>query len=59
MTVTGEGYVDAAKSTIGIIFNNFSLFVIVDFITSFIQFYALVICVLLPALLGDLWIYDN
>ena len=56
MAVTNESFIDSAKSTIGIIFNNFHLFIVVDFITDFMQFYALVLCVLLPSFLGGLWI---
>lgn len=31
MAVTGEGYISSAKSAIGLIFDNFGLFMIVDF----------------------------
>ena len=56
MSVTGEGYVDAAKSTVGLIFSNFYLFIVVDFITGFIEFYAFILCALLPSAIGSLMI---
>jgi len=57
MTVTGEGYVDSAKSALGLIWENFGLFVITDFITDFIQFYSILVCVLFPSFLGGYLIW--
>lgn len=36
----------------GLIARNFPLFWIVDFIAGFIQFYSLVICILVPSIIG-------
>lgn len=58
MSVTGEGYLDSAKSAIGLIFDNFGLFVIVDFFGEFMEVYEFLICVLVPALLGGGLVYQ-
>lgn len=52
MSVTGQNYFSCAKTTIGLISNNFPLFWIVDFISNFIHFYAIILCVLIPAIIG-------
>lgn len=52
MSVTAENYIASAKSAIALIFNNFGLFYVVDFITNFIQLYSLIFCVLIPSLIG-------
>lgn len=57
MSVTAESYCEAAKSTIGLIFRNFGLFMIVDFFTNFLQFYALIICAIIPAAAGAIIAY--
>mgnify|MGYP002369534327 FL=1 len=59
--VTGENYFGAAKTALGLIAGNFGLFVIVDFIVDFIQFYSLVVCVFIPAILGGglIWRAEN
>lgn len=59
MAVTGEGYIDAAKSAIGLIFDNFGLFVIVDFFTEFIELYAIIFSVIIPAIIGGIAIYTT
>jgi len=59
MALTGESYCDAAKSTISIIFDNFGLFIIVDWINDFVEFYGIIICVLIPAVLGGVISYYN
>ena len=43
----------------GLIFNNFPLFWIVDFIADFIQFYSLVLCILAPAIIGGAIIWKQ
>lgn len=57
MSVTGEGYIDAAKSAIGLIFDNFGLFIIIDFFTEFIEIYAIIFSVIIPAIIGGAIIY--
>jgi hypothetical protein len=57
MAVTNEGYIDSAKSAIGLIFDNFGLFMIVDFFAEFMEVYEIIICVLVPGILGGGLIY--
>ncbi len=52
MSVTGEGYIDAAKSTVSLIFSNFGVYYIVNFFSNFVNFYGTVMCVVGPSLLG-------
>ena len=52
MSVAGENFINSAKTTITLILGNFGLYYIVDFISNFIQFYALVVCVLIPSFIG-------
>lgn len=57
MAMTGEDYIDSAKTAISIIFENMGLFMIVDFFTDFLGIYSMIICVIVPALLGGGLIY--
>jgi hypothetical protein len=59
MALTGENFINSAKTALGLIFNNFPLFWIVDFIADFIQFYSLILCILAPALLGGAIIWKQ
>ncbi len=54
MTVTGEGYIDSAKSAAGIIFQNFGLFNIVETINSIVFIGGIVLSVGIPTLAGVL-----
>ena len=54
MTVTGESYVDSAKTALSIIFENFGLFTIVDFISGLISFFGILLAVGIPTLTGFL-----
>ena len=56
-TITAEGYIDSAKSAIGLIFDNFGVFIIVDFFVDFMEVYATIFSVLIPAILGGGIIY--
>ena len=58
MAVTGEGYIDSAKTAIGLIFDNFGVFIIVDFFVSFMEVYATIFSVLIPAVIGGGIIYS-
>lgn len=58
MSVTGEGYIDSAKSAISLIFSNFSLFIIIDYFSSFYDLFAAVFIGLVPALIGAGIIYQ-
>ena len=55
--ITAEGYIDSAKSAIGLIFDNFGVFIIVDFFVDFMEVYATIFSVLIPAILGGGIIY--
>ena len=55
MAVTGENFIDSAKSTIGIICSEFPLFTISRFITSLLVFWGVIISVGIPTVLGIVW----
>ena len=59
MSLTGENFISSAKTTLGIIYNNFPLFWIVDFIADFIQFYSLILCILAPSIIGGVIIWKD
>ena len=52
MSVTGESYIDSAKSTISLIFDNFSLFFVVDIISSIVQFTGIILICGVPSFVG-------
>ena len=54
MSVTGEGYIDSAKSAIAIILGNFPLFYIVDMIGTVVSLLGIIFIVGLPTLIGYL-----
>lgn len=59
MAVTGEGYIDSAKSTISLIFDNLGLFIIIDYFSSFYSVFATIFMGVLPALIGGGIIYQT
>ena len=54
MSVTGESYINSAKTALSIIFDDFALFNIVDFISSLVTFFGVLITVGVPTLVGFL-----
>ncbi len=52
MSVTGESYIDSAKSAISLILGNFSLYVVVDVIGSLVSFCVGLSIILIPSLIG-------
>jgi hypothetical protein len=52
MAVTGESYIDSAKSTISLIFENFALFVVVDLISGLATFMGILFVTGIPTLIG-------
>lgn len=52
MSVTGEGFVDSAKSAIYLIYNNFGLFVAVEMVEFLLKVCVLFLTILLPTGLG-------
>ena len=54
MSVTGEGYIDCAKTTVSIIFENFGLFWVVDFISDLVTFFGILVTVGIPTLISVL-----
>ena len=52
MSVTGEGFIDSAKTAIYLIYNNFGLFVAVDMVQFLLNVCVLFLVVLLPTGLG-------
>lgn len=54
MSVTGESYINSAKTALSIIFENFGIFYIVDFFSDLLVFFGVVLCVGIPTLIGFL-----
>jgi hypothetical protein len=54
MSVTGENYINSAKTALSIIFENFALFYIVDMMADIITFLGIIITVGIPTLTGFL-----
>lgn len=54
MAVTGESYINSAKTAMSIIFENFGLFSIVDFISNLVTFFGVLVTVGIPTLVGFL-----
>ena len=50
MSVTGESYVDSAKTAITIIFDNFGIFMAVDIISDLVTFMGTLICAGIPTI---------
>lgn len=59
MAVTGENYVDSAKSTISLIFDNLSLFIILDYFSNFYNLFTTFFIGLVPAFIGAGIIYKT
>ena len=54
MAVTGEDYIESAKSAISIIFNNFFLFYIIDMVSGLVKFAGIIFICALPGIVGFL-----
>lgn len=54
MTVTGESYINSAKTALSLIFENFGVFYIVDFFSDLINFFGILVSVGIPTLVGFL-----
>lgn len=54
MSVTGESYINSAKSAFSLIFENLGLFWVVDFISDLVKFFGILVCVGIPTLTGFL-----
>lgn len=54
MAVTGESYLDSAKSTLAIIYDNFMLFYLIETVSSMVTFAGIVFISAIPAILGFL-----
>jgi len=52
MSVTGEDFIDSAKSAIYLIYNNFGLFVAVEMVEFLLKVCVLFLTILLPTGLG-------
>lgn len=52
MAVTGESYIDSAKSAISLIFNNFALFFLIDMIGSMLKLAGIVFICAVPGVIG-------
>ena len=59
MSVTADSYIDSAKSAISLIFNNFRVFVIVEFISDMIGTFGMIICCFIPAFIGGIIVYSG
>jgi len=54
MSVTGENYINSAKTALSVVFDNFGLFSIVDFIADVVTFFGILVTVGIPTLTGFL-----
>jgi threonine/homoserine/homoserine lactone efflux protein len=54
MAVTGESYIDSAKSTISLIFDNFWLFMIIDIISTMLKLTGIIFICAIPGIIGFL-----
>jgi ABC-type proline/glycine betaine transport system permease subunit len=52
MAVTGEDYIDSAKSALSLIFDNFMLFYIIDLVGGLIKFAGIIFICALPGVIG-------
>lgn len=59
MAVTAEGYIDSAKSAISLIFDNLSLFIILDYFSNFYNLFTTFFIGLVPAFTGAGIIYKT
>lgn len=58
MSVTGDGYIGCAKSAISLIFDNLGLFLIIDYFSSFYDFFSMITIGLVPGIIGGGIIYS-
>ena len=54
MAVTGESYIDSAKSAISLIFDNFLLFYLIDMVSSMVKLAGIIFICAVPGLTGFL-----
>lgn len=54
MAVTGESYIDSAKSTISLIFDNFWLFLIIDMVSTMLKLTGIIFICAIPGIVGYL-----
>lgn len=59
MSVTGEGYISSAKSTLSLVFDNLSLFFGVDYFVNAIELFSLVFICLVPSIIGTVIVYQS
>lgn len=57
MAMTGEGYIDSAKSAVSLIFDNLGLFIVIDYFANFYNLFTTVFVGLVPAFIGGGIIY--
>lgn len=54
MAVTGESYLDSAKSTLSLIYDNFMLFFLIDMISMLLKLTGVVFICAIPGIVGYL-----
>jgi hypothetical protein len=54
MSITGENYIDSAKTALAIILSNFGLFYVVEFIAELVTMFGMVVSVGIPTITGFL-----
>lgn len=52
MAVTGEDYIDSAKSAISLIFDNFVLFYLIDMVSNLVKLAGIVFVSAIPGIIG-------
>lgn len=52
MAVTGESYIDSAKSAISLIFDNFMLFFLIDMVSSMVKLAGIIFICAVPGIIG-------
>lgn len=52
MAVTGESYIDSAKSAISLIFENFVLFFLIDMVSSLVKLAGIIFVSAIPGIIG-------
>jgi len=56
MAVTGEDFIDSAKTAIGIICNDFPLFSVARLITNLLVFWGAILSIGIPSIIAYLWV---
>jgi hypothetical protein len=59
MAVTGEDFIDSAKTAIGIICSDLPLFSISRLITNLLVFWGVILSVGIPSVMAYLWVGTN